>query len=119
MSFINLMADDCWSEADIVNRTEAMIASVFPASEQVILNRKVTAAAIGAYTLTTAEQDEVAQFNALCMQARQAGLDARADMTLLTQALACEAGTTTDVPQAVHDLVAQRAANRAATAANQ
>lgn len=90
-SFINMMASDRWSEQDIVNRTEAMIAAEFPPADQVILNRKVTAAAAGMYQLTDEEMAEVTRFNALCLEARQAGEDARADMRLLEKVLDFEA----------------------------
>lgn len=90
-SFINMMASDRWSEQDIVNRTEAMIAAEFSPADQVILNRKVTAAATGMYELTDAEKAEVQRFNAVCLEARQAGEAARADMRLLEQALDFEA----------------------------
>jgi hypothetical protein len=90
-SFINLLASDIWSEADIVNRTEAMIASEFSAHAVAILNRKVTAATIGAYTLTADEQAEVARYAQVCTAAATEGNAARADMALLQSALDCEA----------------------------
>lgn len=116
MSFINLMANDVWSEADIVARTEAIVRSQFSAIDEQILNRKVTGQVLGQYTLTTAEQAEVQAFATATESARQEGVAARADMALLSQALGVEAGTIdpTTVPQAVTDLVNQRAAAYAA-----
>ena len=90
-SFVDVMGSTCWSEADIVNRTEAILASQFPASEQMILSRKATGAALGQYALSPAEQQELGAFAAASLAARVAGDAARADMALLTQALAIEA----------------------------
>lgn len=89
-SFVNLMANDVWSEADIVNRTEALIHAEVSRQAEQILNRKVTAAAIGQYVLTPDEQAEVVRYAALCNAAREAGLSARNDMLLLASAMAVE-----------------------------
>jgi hypothetical protein len=87
MSFIDMMADDRWTEADIVNRTESMIRSEFPPDQESIINRIVTAAAAGMYQLTEEEQVQVARYNQACLEARDAGNAARVDMRLLEQAL--------------------------------
>ena len=86
-SFINMMANDVWSDVDIVHRTEAMIASEFSTSATAILNRKVTAATIGQYTLTEAEQLEIARYAQVCHAAAAEGIEARKDMALLQSAL--------------------------------
>lgn len=91
MSFVNLMGNDVWSEADIVNRTEAMIRSEFPYAAVAILNRKATGAALGQYTMTDDEQAELARYMQVCEAARQAGNAARADIALLQGALDVEA----------------------------
>jgi len=91
-SFVNLMAGDRWSESDIVNRTESMIAGEFPPAEAAIVNRIVTAAAASMYTLTADEVATVARYNEVCLLARQAGDAARADMALLADVLDFEAG---------------------------
>lgn len=90
MSFVNLMGKDLWSEADIVNRTETMIASEFPRDAVAILNRKTTGAVLGQYAMTVAEQAELERYAQICAAARQAGIDARADNVLLTQVLDME-----------------------------
>lgn len=90
MSIVNLMASDIWSEADIVGRTEAVIESVYPRDAVVILNRKVTAAMIGKYTMTAAEDQDVLDYAALCESAAIAGDEARSDMALLNRVLAYE-----------------------------
>jgi hypothetical protein len=116
MSFVNLLADDVWSEADIVARTEAIVRSQFSAIDEQILNRKVTGQMLRQYTLTEDEQAELGAFAAATEAARQQGDTARADMALLAQAMDVEAGTLdpATVTQDVADLVAQRAAARAA-----
>jgi hypothetical protein len=86
-SFINMMANDRWSEADIVNRTEAMIAAEFTPSQVAILNRVATAAALGQYQLTEQEMADIGRYNTVCLAAREAGAAARADMELLAQTL--------------------------------
>jgi hypothetical protein len=91
MSFIDMMASDRWSEADIINRTEAMIAAEFPPHQVAIINRIVTAAAAGMYQLTDEELADVSRYNAVCLAAREAGDAARADMALLSKVLDFEA----------------------------
>lgn len=90
MSFINLMASDVWTEADITRRTEAMVRSRFTEAAELIINRKVQGAALGQYQLSLDEQAEVAAFNKAVFEARQAGDAARADMALLREVLAAE-----------------------------
>ena len=94
MSFVNLMAHDIWSEQDIINRTEAIIRGEFPTDAENILNRKVTAAIMGVYNLTDAEKAEVSHYQTICAFARDSGMAARADMTLLTNVLTVEAAAT-------------------------
>ncbi len=89
-SFVNLMADDVWSEADIKRRTESIIDSQFPRIEYDILDRKLKAQAMGLYTLTTEEQAQVAAYGAIAFQAGALADAARADMALLQHALDAE-----------------------------
>jgi hypothetical protein len=116
MSFVDLMANDVWTDADIVRRTEAIVRGQFSAEDEQILNRKVMGQVLGQYTLTADEQAELGAFAAATEAARQQGAAARADMALLAQAMDVEAGTLdpATVTQDVADLVAQRAAARAA-----
>lgn len=90
MSFVDLMADDRWSEADIVRRTEAMIRSEFSAEAETILNRKVSGMVLGIYTPTEAEQAEMARYQATVEAARVAGNEARADMATLLRVFPLE-----------------------------
>ena len=89
MSFVDLMADHRWSERDIINRTEAMVREHFPASAETIINRKLQGAAMG-FALSPAEQAEVQAFQAVVLMAQAAGMEARADMALLAEAMAVE-----------------------------
>lgn len=91
VSFIDLMANDVWSEADIIRRTEAMIRSEFPAEIETILNRKIAGAMIGEYVLTEDEQADVARYKIVAQQAQIEGAAARADMALLAEVMAHEA----------------------------
>lgn len=90
MSFVNLMANDIWSESDIILRTEAMVRSECSASREFILNRKVSGMVLGQYTMTPDEMLELSNFKALVEFAQQAGNEARADMALLLQTMELE-----------------------------
>lgn len=90
MSFINLMASDVWTDADITRRTEAMVRSRFTEAAELIINRKLQGAALGQYQLSLEEQAEVAAFNEVVFEARQAGDAARADMAVLNEVLTVE-----------------------------
>lgn len=90
MSFIDLLADVVYTDGDILNRTEAMVRNEFSAEAETILNRKVTGAALGTYTMTDADRAEIARFAAVTQIASEAGQAARADMVLLRGALAYE-----------------------------
>jgi hypothetical protein len=90
MSFVDLMANDDWSEADIANRTEAMLRSQFSVVDEQVLNRKVTGNMLGIYVLDDDDKTEVAAFAAATLAARDAGVQARADMALLRETWALE-----------------------------
>lgn len=91
MSFIDLQGAVVWSEADITARTEAMVHAEFSVQEETILNRKVTGTVLGQWQMTPQEQGDLMRYAAVCLQAKQAGVDARADNARLRQALAVEA----------------------------
>ena len=82
-SFINLMGNDIWTDADITRRTEAMVRSEFSLEAETILNRKVTGIALGQYTPTEADLEEMARFKAVVDAAHDMGVAARDDMELL------------------------------------
>jgi hypothetical protein len=83
------MANDVWSEEDIINRTESMIASVFPKTRLDILSRKVQGQAMG-YVLTEQEAADLQAYQVVCYQAGTEADAARADMALLAATLAHE-----------------------------
>lgn len=89
-SFINLMANDIWSDADITRRTEAIIRSEFSQEAETILNRLVTGAVLGVYAMTPAEQAEVGRYQQVSESSRQAGIAARTDAALLSATLGYE-----------------------------
>jgi hypothetical protein len=115
-SFIDLMANDVWSDADITRRTEAMIRTEFSAEAETILNRKALGLAMGNYEPSMQDLMDMARYNSVAMAAQAAGIAARADMALLLQALALEeaqarldADPTDAAAQAVLDGASQEA----------
>lgn len=88
--FVNLMASDIWSEADITNRTEALIASEFSPTAVAILTRKATGAALGQYQLSAEDAAEIARYAEVSERARQLGKQAMEDMALLREVLDVE-----------------------------
>lgn len=89
-SFINLMANDIWSDADITRRTEAMVRTEFSLEAETILNRKVAGISLNQYTPTTEDLAEMARFRTVVDAAQAAGVAARADMALLLATMAYE-----------------------------
>jgi hypothetical protein len=89
-SFINLMADDVWSETDMIRRTEAMIRSEFSLELETILNRKVSGMALGTYQPTGQDLADIARYDEVARDAQAAGVAARADMALLLQVFPLE-----------------------------
>jgi len=90
MSFVDVMANDVWTETDIVRRTESMVRSEFSFDAENILNRKATGAALGHYELTPEDLMELADYAQVVEDARVQGALARADMALLSQVMAME-----------------------------
>ncbi len=87
MSFVDLLGNDVWSDADITRRTESIIRAQFSDDEERILNRKITGLLIGQYTLTEADQVELGKFQEVVFMAQQEGASARTDMELLNNTL--------------------------------
>lgn len=117
MSFVDLMADVEWSDADIRNRTETMLEVEFDRRKVDVLRRQLEGAMTGmGPALTTDEQAQLGAYGSRAMELGYLADAARADMALLRQAKAVEGGTWGDspIPQAVADLVALRAAQRPA-----
>ena len=86
MSFIDLMANDVWSEGDINNRVQNLIRSRYTAEDELKaarLSRKGDA--------TPEEQSFVADVDAVIVSSIEAGRAARADMALLQEVFMVEA----------------------------
>lgn len=92
-SFVDLMGDTVFTDSQITRRTESMVRQQFNAERETILNRKAVGATLGQYTLTTAEQAELAEFQTAAEAARAEGEAARADNALLSAAIAYERAT--------------------------
>lgn len=90
MSFINLLANDVWSDADMLRRTESMIRSEFSQEAETILNRKAVGMALGTYTPSTEEVAEMERYTTVVEAARVELQAAQADMALLTQVFELE-----------------------------
>lgn len=90
MSFVDLMGNDIWTEADILRRTEAIVRSQFSDEQERILNRKITGVILGKYTLSEAEEQELNDFQTIVFLAQQEGLAATVDMDLLSRTLPVE-----------------------------
>lgn len=103
MRFINLLANDVWSETDIVNRTEAMVRSTFSEQEETILSRKLFGFMMGLSVPTADEAELLTRSERVLREAQAAGLEARADMLLLQRVLDYEASDRSTPPEA--DLV--------------
>ena len=91
MSFIDMMADRIWTDAEITNRTEAMVRAVVSVAEELVLNRKLQGAALGQYTLTPEDRAQMALLAQAGYAAQQEGIAARRDMSVLREVLAVEA----------------------------
>lgn len=91
MSFINMLANDVWTEAEIVNRTEAMVRSRVSLADELVLNRKTEGARAGQYTLSLEDEAQRAELAAAGMEAQMAGIAARTDMLTLLEVFEVEA----------------------------
>lgn len=93
-SFINLMASDVWSEADIKSRLHAEIRSEISEQLEQELNRALQGKVLGMHTMTDAEMALLMQFKAATDRAAVLGSQARADRVLLGEVLAHESAVT-------------------------
>ena len=90
MSFINLLANDVWSDADIKSRLHAEIRSEVSELAETELNRALQGAIMKLHTLTPQEQQSLMRFKGATDRVALLGTAARADMALLTSVLAYE-----------------------------
>lgn len=85
MSFVNLMASDVWSDADINNRVQAIIRGQFSAEDELKAARLARKSDANADDLAF-----VAAVDAVIVEAVEEGRQARADNALLVAVLAYE-----------------------------
>lgn len=91
MSFIDLMANDVWTEAAIKARLHAEIRSEVSADQEAEINRALQGAGLGVYQLTVADRQLIGRFKGVVDRVTALGVKARADAALLVQVLAVEA----------------------------
>lgn len=90
MSFIDLMSNNIFTEADILNRTQAMVRTFYSDEQEKILSRKVTGMMLGGYSLSIPEQEEIANFSTIVNQAKIENELATIDNELLKQIIEVE-----------------------------
>lgn len=90
-SFINLLASDLWSEADILARVRAQVEGIVPTARQDELRTIMLGHIAQMRVATPNELGEIMQVGELTEQAAVDAAAARADMALLHGALAYEA----------------------------
>lgn len=93
MNFIDLMGNVVFTDGDITSRTEAIVRNAFSAEAETIMNRKVSGAGMGIYTLTQSDMLELQQFAAATQAAAAEGVAARTDNERLKAVLAYEQAT--------------------------
>lgn len=91
MNLINLLGNTVWTDREIAEHTEALVHQVTPVMEEMVLNRKLTAAAMGQWVMTPDEQAELATYSQACMAAHAVGIEMRADNEKLKAVLSYEA----------------------------
>lgn len=97
MSIINLLANDVWSEADIMAHGREVINSVVSVPRQDELRTILLGHIAGMRTATAEELAEIALVQQVTEQQVLDNAAARADMALLLEVLAFEAYTPPDV----------------------
>lgn len=90
MSFIDMMSDQIWTDAEITKRTESIVRSVMPLDDELVLNRKIQGEALGQYVLTDADKADIAKLAQVGFLAQQEGKSARDDMILLLNVFSVE-----------------------------
>lgn len=89
-SFVDLLADDVWTEADIARRAEAMVRSEFAPEVETLLQRKVLGISLGTYQPTAEDAADLARFEQVTRASQMAASTSRADMALLARVFPME-----------------------------
>ena len=88
---IDLLADQkAWGPRQIAKRAELEVRKLFSRDAEMIINRKVTGAAQGVYTLTDTEAASVVAFQTAAFNAQVVARQAEIDNVKLTEVLAYE-----------------------------
>lgn len=82
-NFVNLLDNVEWSDRDITNKTESMVATIISPEEERILNRKIQAMNMGEYVLDQDDIETVNKLKYIGNLAHQEGVIARENMALL------------------------------------
>jgi hypothetical protein len=90
MSFVDMMGNDDWSDADMDNRTRATVESIVSSARQDELRTIMLGHISGMRTATAKEMGEIMQVKALSEAAGQTLIKGRIDIVLLRAAWAVE-----------------------------
>lgn len=90
MSFINMLENDLWTDAEIANKADDLIHETFPIIQETILNRKVLGSQLGEWTLTEEDLAEQDRYRKVCEDAALMSDEAKADNLLLRRILEVE-----------------------------
>ena len=89
-SFVNLMANDVWNEADIKSRLHSEIRSVISEQKENEISRAIQGRLLGMHTLTPEESASIALFKQVSDKVALLAVQARADAVLLSKAMDLE-----------------------------
>lgn len=121
-SFIDLMKNDVWSEADIKTRLHAEIRSEISEQSEAELNRALQGKILGMHTMTPGEMALLMAFKMATDRVALLGVQARADMALLAETMALESATARlareSAPDSPEDDAGRAAAEAVVTAAS-
>lgn len=90
MSFVDLMGDTTFTEAQIGQRLLDLERQRFSAREELVLSRIAAGISLGVYTSTAEEQAQIGAFNAFMGEMVALAAQVRADNQLLVETLAYE-----------------------------
>ena len=90
ISFVNLMANDVWSEADIKSRLHSEIRSVISEQKENEISRAIQGRLLGMHTLTPEESASIALFKQVSDKVALLAVQARADAVLLSKTMTLE-----------------------------
>ena len=104
INFVNLLDNIEWSDKDITNKTESMVAAIVSPEEERILNRKIQAMGMGEYVLDEEDVEQVNKLKYIANLAHQEGIIARQNMSLLKKVWLYETAKNTLFRSDEHDI---------------